>query len=63
MIGYVVQARSAQKASEAQAGLEREAVEAEKARARAAKQLQRVQQQMEEFIGGSPSAACCILYV
>jgi hypothetical protein len=49
MIRYVVQART-QKASEAQAGLEREAVEAEKARARAAKQLERVQQQMEEFI-------------
>ena len=52
MIGYVVQARSTQKASGAQVSLEREAVEAEKARARAAKQLERVQLQMEEFIGG-----------
>jgi hypothetical protein len=52
MIGYVVQARSTQKVSGAQVSLEREAVEAEKARAWAAKQLERVQLQMEEFIGG-----------
>ena len=50
MIGYVVQAQSAQKATRAQASLERDAAEAEKRRARAAKQLERVQDQMRLFV-------------
>jgi hypothetical protein len=47
VVGYVVQARSALSQSEAQAGLEREAAEVAKTRARAAAQLGRVQTQME----------------
>jgi hypothetical protein len=50
MVGYVVQARSAQKASQAQASLEREAAEREKAQKKAAKQLERVQLQMGEWV-------------
>jgi hypothetical protein len=50
MIGYVVQARSAQKASNAQAELDREAAEREKAEAKAGKQLKRVQLQMAEWV-------------
>jgi hypothetical protein len=50
MIGYVVQARSAQKASEAHASLEREAAERDKAEAKAGKQLERVQLQMAEWV-------------
>ena len=50
MIGYIVQARSAQKASEAQAALEREAAVREKAEAKAGKQLERVQLQMSDWV-------------
>jgi hypothetical protein len=50
MVGYAVQARSAQKASNAQASLEREAAEREKAEAKAGKQLERVQLQMAEWV-------------
>jgi hypothetical protein len=50
MIGYAVQARSAQKASQAQASLGREAAEREKAEAKAGKQLERVQMQMAEWV-------------
>ena len=50
MIGYAVQARSAQKASQAQARLGREAAEREKAEAKAGKQLERVQLQMAEWV-------------
>jgi hypothetical protein len=50
MVGYVVQARSAQKASEAQAKLDREAAEREKVEAKAGKQLERVQLQMAEWV-------------
>ena len=49
MVGYAVQARSAQKASKAQASLEQEAAERDKAEAKAAKQLERVQLQMSEW--------------
>jgi hypothetical protein len=49
MIGYVVQARSAQRASEAQTSLEREAAEREKVVAKAEKQLQRVHVQLADF--------------
>ena len=50
MVGYAVQARSAQKASKAQASLELEAAERDKAEAKAAKQLERVQLQMAEWV-------------
>ena len=50
MVGYAVQARSAQKASEAQVTLDREAAEREKAEARAGKQLEVVQLQMAEWV-------------
>ena len=50
MVGYAVQARSAQKASKAQASLEQEAAERDKAEAKAAKQLERVQLQMAEWV-------------
>ena len=50
MVGYAVQARSAQKASQAQASLEQEAAEREKAEAKAGKQLERVQLQMAEWV-------------
>jgi hypothetical protein len=50
MVGYVVQARSAQKASEAQASLERDAAEREKVEVKAGKLLERVQMQMAEWI-------------
>jgi hypothetical protein len=50
MIGYAVQARSAQKASEAHASLEREAAERDKAEAKAGKQLKHVQLQMAEWV-------------
>jgi hypothetical protein len=50
MIGYVVQARSVQRATEAQTDLEREAAEREKAEAKAGKQLERVHLQLAEFI-------------
>ena len=50
MIGYVVQARSAQRATKAQTDLEREAAEREKAEAKAGKQLQRVHLQLAEFV-------------
>jgi hypothetical protein len=50
MVGYAVQARSAQKASAAQASLGREAAEREKAEAKAGKQLERVQLQMAEWV-------------
>ena len=50
MVGYVVQARSAQKSSDAQASLEREAAVREKAEAKAGKQLERVQMQMADFV-------------
>jgi hypothetical protein len=50
MVGYVVQARSAQKASQAQASLGREVAEREKAEAKAGKQLERVQLQMAEWV-------------
>ena len=50
MVGYVVQARSAQKSSDAQASLEREAAVREQAEAKAGKQLKRVQMQMADFV-------------
>jgi hypothetical protein len=50
MIGYIVQARSAQKASQAQARLGRKAAEREKAEDRAGKQLERVQTQNTELV-------------
>ena len=50
MIGYVVQARSVQRATEAQTSLEHEAAEREKVEAKAGKQLERVQQQMALFV-------------
>jgi hypothetical protein len=50
MVGYAVQARSAQKASGAQASLGREAAEREKAEAKAGKQLDRVQLQTAEWV-------------
>ena len=50
MVGYAVQARSAQKAFEAQASLEREVAEREKLEAKAAKQLERVQLQSAEWV-------------
>ena len=50
MVGYAVQARSAQKASQAQASLGREAAERDKAEAKAGKQLERVQLQMAEWV-------------
>ena len=50
MVGYVVQARSAQKSSDAQASLEREAAVREQAEAKAGKQLERVQMQMADFV-------------
>ena len=50
MVGYAVQARSAQKASKAQASLELEAAEREKVEAKAGKQLERVQLQMSEWV-------------
>jgi hypothetical protein len=50
MVGFCVQGRSAQKASEAQASLGREAAEREKAEAKAGKQLERVQLQMAEWV-------------
>jgi hypothetical protein len=50
MVGYAVQARSAQKASTAQGSLGREAAEREKAAAKAGKQLERVQLQMAEWV-------------
>jgi hypothetical protein len=50
MVGYLVQARSAQKASEARASLEQEAAERDKAEVKAGKQLERVQLQMAEWV-------------
>jgi hypothetical protein len=50
MVGYLVQARSVQKASEAQASLERDAAEREKAEAKAGLQLERVKDQMRLFV-------------
>jgi hypothetical protein len=50
MVGYAVQARSAQKASQAQASVLREAAEREKVEAKAGKQLERVQLQMAEWV-------------
>ena len=50
MVGYVVQARSAQKSSDAQASLEREAAVREQAEEKAGKQLERVQMQMADFV-------------
>jgi hypothetical protein len=50
MAGFIVQARSTQKASEAQASIEREAAERDKVEVKAAKQLERVQRQNKEFI-------------
>jgi hypothetical protein len=50
MVGYAVQARSVQKASQAQARLGREEAEREKAEAKAGKQLERVQLQMAEWV-------------
>jgi hypothetical protein len=50
MVGYAVQARSAQRASTAQASLGREAAEREKTEAKAGKQLERVQLQMAEWV-------------
>jgi hypothetical protein len=50
MVGYAVQARSAQKASQAQASLEREAAERERVEAKAGKQVERVQLQMAEWV-------------
>jgi len=50
MVGYVVQARASQKASDAQASLGLEAAEREKAEAKAGKQLERVQLQMAEWV-------------
>jgi hypothetical protein len=50
MVGYGVQARSAQKASDARASLAQEAAERDKAEAKAAKQRERVQLQMAEWV-------------
>ena len=50
MVGYLVQARSAQKASEAQAGIECAAAERGKVEVKASKQLERVQMQNAEFM-------------
>jgi hypothetical protein len=50
MVGYAVQARSAQKASQAQASLGREAAEREEAEAKAGPPLERVQLQMAEWV-------------
>ena len=50
MVGYLVQARSAQKASDAQASLGLEAAEREKVEVKAGKQLERVQLQMSEWV-------------
>jgi hypothetical protein len=50
MVGYAVQARSAQNASQAQASLGREAAERDKAEIMAGKQLERVPLQMAEFV-------------
>ena len=50
MIGYAVQARSAQKASDARASLEQAATERDNAEAKAGKQLERVQLQMAEWV-------------
>ena len=50
MIGYVMQARSVQRATEAQTSLEREAAEREKAEVKAGKQLERVHLQLAEFV-------------
>jgi hypothetical protein len=50
MIGYLVQARSAQKASNAQASLVLEAAEREKVEVKAGKQLEHVQLQTSEFV-------------
>jgi hypothetical protein len=50
MIGYLVQARSVQRATEAQTSLERDAAEREKAEVKAGKQLERVQLQLAEFV-------------
>ena len=50
MIGYVVQARSAQRATEAQTSLEREVAEREKVEVKAGKQLERVHLQLAEFV-------------
>jgi hypothetical protein len=50
MVGYAVQARSAQTASAAQASLGWEAAERDKAEAKAGKQLERVQLQMAEWV-------------
>jgi hypothetical protein len=50
MVGYLVQARSAQKASDAQASLGLEAAEREKVEVKAGKQLERVQLQMAEWV-------------
>jgi hypothetical protein len=50
MVGYAMQARSTQKASEAQARLDRDAAEREKAEVKAGKQLERVQLQMAEWV-------------
>jgi hypothetical protein len=58
MVGYAVQARSVQKASQAQASLGREAAERDKAEAKAGKQLERVQLQMAEWV--RPLCANCV---
>ena len=50
MAGYLVQARSVQKASDAQASTEREAAERDRVVAKAGKQLERVQLQMENCV-------------
>jgi hypothetical protein len=50
MAGYVVQARSTQRASDAQASLAFEAAERDKAEIKAGKQLERVQMQMAEWV-------------
>jgi hypothetical protein len=50
MVVYAVQARSAQKASNARANLEQEAAEREKAEAKAGTQLERVQLPMAEWV-------------
>jgi hypothetical protein len=50
MVGYAVWARSSQKASTAQASLEREAAERDKVEIKVGKQLERVQLQMAEWV-------------
>jgi hypothetical protein len=50
MVGYIVQARSMQAATKAQAGLEFDAAEQDKAESRAAIKLGRVQDQMRLFV-------------